>query len=244
MASAPARTAARIPASSVTPQIFTCGSRSSWPRAPTGSRPAATNARAAAAGSGERMSASPTSAASNPVARQRATGRRVADARTRRSAIRSPGIASRSRTARSGSTSSVRRSRLLMPIDPRARSRGRPRARGRRAPRRAAPARGPAPAPTSRARRFAGWSTASSRTRSAPAARRRSSCRGSTTNSLASTGTDDRGADRPQVVHGAAEPVRLAQDGDDRGAARGVGAGPRDGVVGRDDRRRPTASGA
>ena len=79
-----------------------------------GARPAATNARAAAAGSGERMSASPTSAASNPVARQRATVpvSRTPDSAT---AIRSPGTSSCSRTARSGSTSSVRRSRLLMP---------------------------------------------------------------------------------------------------------------------------------
>ena len=187
MASAPARTAARMPASSVTPQILTCGMRAAAARS-GGHVPAATNARAAAAGSGERISASPTSAASKPVARQREM---VAVSRTPDSAItrRSPGTRSRSRTARSGSTSSVRRSRLLMPISraPLARalsisrascastSGSRPRSRA---------------CATSLARRFAGWRTARRRTRSAPAARRRSSCRGSTTNSLARTGTE------------------------------------------------------
>ena len=54
----------------------------------------------------------------------------------------------------------------------------------------------------------------------------------------------DGGADGPEVVHGAPEPVRLAEDGDGRRAARGVGAGARDGVVRGGDRARPTASGA
>ena len=69
----------------------------------------------AAAGSAARMSASPTSAPSNPSARQRAT---VAASRTPDSAMtrRSSGTSSRRRSARSGSTSSVRRSRLLMPM--------------------------------------------------------------------------------------------------------------------------------
>ena len=58
IASAPARIAARIPAASVTPQIFTPGSRAS-PAGSAGYRPAATNARAAAAGSAARISASP-----------------------------------------------------------------------------------------------------------------------------------------------------------------------------------------
>ncbi len=86
-----------------------------------------------------------------------------------------------------GSTSSVRRSRLLIPMT-RARVASARRARGRRGPRRAARARGRArrrPAPASRR---AGWRTASSRTASAPAARRSGSWRGSTTNSLARTG--------------------------------------------------------
>ena len=67
------------------------------------------------------------------------------------------------------------------------------------------------------------------------------SWRASTTNSLARTGIDDRGADRAQVVDRTAEPVRLAQDGD-RGRATGlVGARPRDDVlVGRRD---PPADG-
>ena len=187
MASAPARTAARSPASSVMPQILTIGSRAAAARS-RGWVPAPTYVRAAAAGSAERISASPTSAASKPVARQRAT---VAGSRTPDSAIasRSPGTRSRSRTARSGSTSSVRRSRLLIPISraPLARaasisrascastSGSRPRSRA---------------CATSLARRFAGWSTARRSTRSAPAARRRSSCRGSTMNSLARTGTE------------------------------------------------------
>ena len=63
MASAPARTAASAPASSVTPQILTNGTRSEAAGS-AGIRPAATNDAAVARGSGERMSASPTSAAS------------------------------------------------------------------------------------------------------------------------------------------------------------------------------------
>ena len=106
-----------------------------------------------------------------------------------RDARRSPGTRSRSQTHRSGSTSSVRRSRLLIPIS--------------RAPvasaasiSRASCASTSGSSPRSRARatsfaiRFAGCSTARRRTRSAPAARRRSSCRGSTMNSLARTGTE------------------------------------------------------
>ena len=48
----------------------------------------------------------------------------------------------------------------------------------------------------------------------------------------------DRRADGAQVVHGAAEPVRLAQDGDGRGTARGVRPSPGDGVVAGGDRAR------
>ncbi len=169
IASAPARTAARAPTASVTPQILTNGRRSALAGS-CGGRPAATNDRAAAAGSPERISASPTSAPSKPSARQRAS---VDGSRTPDSAMtsRSSGTMARKRSARPVSTTSVRRSRLFSPISrasvaSAARSSraswastsgSRPRARAR---------------PTSRARRRAGCSTARSRTRSAPAARK------------------------------------------------------------------------
>ena len=55
----------------------------------------------------------------------------------------------------------------------------------------------------------------------------------------------DRRADRAQVVDRAAEPVRLAQDGDRRGAAGLVGAGAGDDVlVAGGDAPRPTATSA
>ncbi len=114
IASAPAATAASTPAASVTPQILTNGRRATLAGS-SGARPAATNAAAVAAGVAERTRASPTSAASKPRARQRAT---VAGSRTPDSAMtrRSSGTSSRSRAARSRSTSSVRRSRLLRPM--------------------------------------------------------------------------------------------------------------------------------
>ncbi len=89
MASAPARIAAWMPAASVTPQIFTKGSRSATAGS-SGNAPAVTNDRAAAAGSAARMRASPTRAPSKPTARQPAT---VAGSWTPDSAIasRSPG---------------------------------------------------------------------------------------------------------------------------------------------------------
>ena len=79
MASAPARTAARTPSASVMPQILTDGRRATLAGS-SGCAPAATKARTAAAGSSDRTSASPTSAPSNPSARQRRR-RRVADPR-------------------------------------------------------------------------------------------------------------------------------------------------------------------
>ena len=186
IASAPAATAARTPASSVTPQIFTNGRRATLPGS-SGAAPAATKARAAAAGSPARTSASPTRAPSNPSARQRAT---VRGSRTPDSAItsRSSGTRSRRRPARSTSTSSVRRSRLLSPISraplasARSSSRGSWTSTSGSSP--TASARS-----TRRASRRAGWRTASSSTRSAPAARRSGSWTSSTTKSLARTGT-------------------------------------------------------
>ena len=52
---------------------------------------------------------------------------------------------------------------------------------------------------------------------------------------LGQDGHGDGRAHGAQVVDGAAEPVGLAQDGDGRGTAGGVGPGTRDGVVGRGD---------
>ena len=76
-------------------------------------------------------------------------------------------------------------------------------------------------------------------------AQERSSWRASTTNSLARTGTATAARTAAQVGDRAAEPVRLAQDGDGRGAAGLVGAGAGDDVVaGRRDRARPTATRA
>ena len=218
---------------SVTPQILTNGRRATFAGS-SGAAPAATNARAAAAGSAARTSASPTSAPSNPSARQRAT---VAGSRTPDSAMtrRSSGTSSRSRAARSTSTSSVRRSRLLSPMS--------------RAPDASA-------ASSSRA----SWTSTSG---SRPISRARSTSRGEPLRRMEDgqqqhevraggaqhrqldvlddevLGQDrdgDRGADRAQVVHRPAEPVRLAQDGDGRGTAGLVGPGARDDVlVGRGD---------
>ena len=55
---------------------------------------------------------------------------------------------------------------------------------------------------------------------------------------LGQDGHGDRGAHRGQVRDRAPEPVRLAQHGDCRRAARGIGAGAGDEVVGRRDRAR------
>ena len=142
----------------------------------------------AVAGSSARIRASPISAASNPSARQPDT---VAGSRTPDSAIaiRSSGIRSRRRAARSGSTASVRRSRLLRPMTRASvasatsssrsscasTSDSRPRSRASR---------------TRAERRGPRCSDARSSTRSAPAARTSESWRRSTTNSFARTGTE------------------------------------------------------
>ena len=114
IASAPARTAARTPSASVTPQIFTNGRRATLAGS-SGGRPAATNDATAAAGR-----------RSGPAPRRRARRRTRAPASARRSRRRGrrtrrrradrPGRATRRRTARSMSTSSVRRSRLFRPM--------------------------------------------------------------------------------------------------------------------------------
>ena len=230
MASAPARTAARIPAASVTPQILTNG------RAGVGGEVDGVAAGGdERAGGGGRIGGAHQRLADErgvePGRPPAGDGRGVADARTRRSARRSPGISvpqphgplrvhvERPQVAvvdpdRAGrpvaSAASISRASCASTSGSRPRSRA---------------------CAASRARRAGGWSTASSSTRSAPAARRRSSCRGSTTNSLARTGTETGGAHGAQVVDGAAEPVGLAQDGDGGRAAGGVGAGAGDGVV-------------
>ena len=103
------------------PQILTKGARPSAAGSTPGPgmAPAATNRATRASRWARsrpvRMRSSPTSAASKPWARQR---RSVAASRTPDSATtrRSSGMRDRSRTASSGSTSSVRRSRLLMPM--------------------------------------------------------------------------------------------------------------------------------
>ncbi len=176
-----------MPSASVTPQIFTNGAAATLAGS-RGGRPADTNARTAAAGSAERTRASPTSAASNPTARHAAT---VAASRTPDSPTtsRSSGTSARRRTARSVSTSRVRRSRLFKPM-----------IRARVASARSssfsswASTSGSSPISsarsTRRASRFAGWRTARRSTRSAPAARRWGSWIGSTTNSLARTGIE------------------------------------------------------
>ena len=182
-----------------------------------GPRPAATKARAAAAGSAERMSASPTSAASMPVARQRdGRGSRTPDSPT---TSRSSGTSGRSRTARSGSTVSVRRSRLLRPISRASVASAASSSRsscastsGSRPSSRAAP-------PAARGEPADGAPPGAG-----PGRRRQpegGSWRGSTTNSLARTGIVDRRSDGREVGHRAAEPVRLAQHGD-RGRTAGL----------------------
>ena len=187
IASAPARMAASTPSASVTPQILTMGRRATFAGS-SGARPALTNERTAATGSADRMSASPTSAASNPRARQRAT---TDGSRTPDSAMtsRSSGTSDRSRSARVGSTSSVRRSLLFRPI-----SRASVASAARSSLSSCASTSGSSPMAsarsTSRASCFGGWRTASNSTRSAPAARSIGSWMSSTTNSLARTGID------------------------------------------------------
>ncbi len=187
MASAPAAIAAATPSRSVTPQIFTKGLRATLAGSP-GGRPAATNERTAAAGSAARINASPTSAPSNPRARQRAT---VDGSRTPDSAMtmRSSGTSGRRRSARSTSTSRVRRSRLLIPITRASDSSASSSSRRSWASTRGSRPRLIAAETSSRRRRLVGCRTTRMSTASAPAARSESNCLGSTTNSFASTGT-------------------------------------------------------
>ncbi len=187
-ASAPAEIAAIALPASPTPQIFTIGRRATLAGS-VGAAPAATKARTVAAGSPLRTRASPTSPPSNPCARQRAI---VSAERTPDSAMtsRSSGTSSRSRPARSGSTVSVRRSRLLMPIRRASVSIAIRSSRSSCASTSGSSPSDSARSTRSRRRPLPGCRTASSSTASAPARRSVSSCRGSTTNSLASTGIE------------------------------------------------------
>ena len=219
IASAPAPIAARRPPDSVMPQIFTNGSRSAaaGSSAADGGRPAstiaATRARTADGSEPVRISSSPTSAPSKPIARQRRRSARLANARLGDHDRGRPERARRSRSARSGSTASVRRSRLLSPIrrasvasaasssrsSCASTSGSRPRSRA---------------AVTRRRSRAAGCSAASSSTRSAPAARNLRQLPWVDHELL---GQDrDRGRRRTaaQIVERAAEPVRLHEHRD------------------------------
>ena len=245
IASAPARTAARMPSASVMPQTFTerRGARGSPDR--PGRGPAATNARRGGGrigGPDERLADERGIEAGRPPGGDR---RGVADAglgddepvvRDERRAAGSP-----------GPVSTVERPQVAV-VDPDQRGRrwrAPARARARRGPRRAARARSRGPA--RRAGRAAspdGGPRAAARGRR-PAARRCGSWISSTTNSLARTGIADGRPDGPQVVDGAAEPVGLAEDRDRRRAAGLVGAGAGDDVVvGRRRSRRRTATSA
>ena len=220
IASAPDRMAARAPSASVTPQILTNGRRATLAGS-AGSRPAATNAAAPAAG------------IDRP--HQRLADERAVEPAAPASARPSPapGHPDSAMTSRSSGTSSRRRPGTLgvdverpqvAVVEP-----DQARARRERAlelasvvgldqrlqPEVAAPRRRGARAASP------GGGTARSRTRSAPAARSMGSWRASTTKSLARTGTltDARTARRSST--GAAEPVGLAQDRD-RGSATGL----------------------
>ena len=240
IASAPARTAARMPSASVMPQIFTNGRVPPRFAGSVGARPAATNGRGRGAPD-RRSGRAPRrrARASKPSARQAGDGRGVADAGLGDRRGGRPGRAPRSRIARSVSTSSVRRSRLLIPI-----SRAFVASGPLQLPlvvgldeRLQPDLEGPIDEPGERA--CAGWRTASSRTRSAPAARRCGSWIASTTNSLARTGmlTAARTARRSST-----EPPNQcgSQRTRDRGRAAGlVGAGAGDDVVVGRPRSRP-----
>ena len=169
-------------------------------------------------------------------ARWPASGRWCAVSRTPDSAMtrRSPGTRSRSRTARSGSTSSVRRSRLLIPI--------------RRAPvaRAALDLAGVVrlderlQAQVPRRRHEPGEALRRVQHRQqehevGPGSPEEVELPGIDDELLGQDGHGDGRAHGAQVGHGPAEPVGLAQDGDGGGAAGGVGTGARDGVVTRGD---------
>ncbi len=228
-ASGPADVAATALPMSPTPQIFTNARRATLAGS-AGTAPAGTNARAAALGSGERMRASPTRAPSKPCARQRAI---VSMSRTPNSAMtrRSPGTRSSSRPARSGSTASVRRSRLFRPINRASVSSASRSSRSSCASTRGSRPRARAPSTSARNRRFEGCRTARMSTASAPAARRLLELAVVDDELLGEDRDRDGRANGAQVVDRAAEPVRLAQDRD-RGRPAGlVGAGPGDDVI-------------
>ena len=212
-------------------------------RAPAGRAPAATNARAAAAGSAR---AHQRLADERGIeARSRASGRRSPVSRTPDSAtaIRSPGTSSRSRTARSGSTSSVRRSRLLIPTIRAPDASGGLELAGvvRLDERLQAEVARLADEPRQALRRV---EDREQQDEVGPGSPEEVELPGVDDELLGEHRHGDRGPDGPEVVHRAAEPVGLAQDGDGRGATRCVGAGPRDGVVAPRRSRPPTASGA
>ena len=153
MASAPARRAARSARLNRTTHRASRWRRPDADPPSTGGRPAATEPAAGAAsrvaGAHQRLADEGGVEADRAPAADRG-GSRTPDSAT---TSRSSGTRGRSATARSGSTSSVRRSRLLIADERRARSRAPSRARARRAPRRAA--RGPGPAPARRGGRGA-----------------------------------------------------------------------------------------
>ena len=241
IASASALSAARSPARSVIPQIFTNGVRS-WAAGSSGSRPAATNRAAAAAGSAERIRASPIRAASKPRARQPATvaGSRTPDSATTR---RSSGTSSRSRTACSGSTARVRRSRLLRPISLA----------------RVASARSSSRSIVGldkgletqlkglvdeTAQAGGGMQAGQEQDRVRPGRPEQGQLAWIDHELLGQHWHADRGPDPAQVINRAAEPVRLTQDRDHRRATRRIGSSAGNRIVGRIDdlagrRRRP-----
>ena len=146
---------------------------------------------------------------------------------------RSSGTSSRSRSARSTSTSSVRRSRLLRPIRRASVASAASSSRASWTSTSGSRPRSQRLLDEPRRARFGGCRTASSRTRSAPAARRSGELALLDDELLGQDRHARRRRGRPQVVDRAAEPVRLAQDRD-RGRAAGlVGPGPGDDVVAR-----------
>ena len=187
IASAPARMAARMPSASVIPQIFTNGRARHLDqvgRGPAG-RDECPGRRLRIARADERLADERGVEAEGAPAADR---RGVADA-----GFGDDQTVIRDELAEPGGTLGIDGERAQVAVvdadHAGVASRGPLRSRARRAPRRGARARAPArgrPVAQASAR---GWSTASSRTASAPAARRRSSWRASTTNSLASTGT-------------------------------------------------------
>ena len=233
IASAPAATAARTPASSVTPQIFTNGRRATLAGS-SGAAPAATKARAAAVGSPARTSASPTSAPSNPSARQRAT---VRGSRTPDSAIDQPIVGDQVAQAPGALDVDLERPQVAV-VEP-----DQPRPAGERPvelarvvdlDERLQPER---QRPLDEARESPGRVEDGEQQHEIGAGGAEERQLDVVDHEVLGEDRDrDRGPHRAQVVDRATEPVRLAQHRDRRRAAGLVGAGPRDDVlvVGRD----------